>query len=126
MKLTNKEIYNYYQNIVSAFKNSQHYLPAKVNFYIHKNKQVLQNIVEAIDITREEIAQHYGKQDVENIGLYHIPLEDRDKAQQELNDLMNIQQEIVILKVPFDSIADLEFTPSQMEAIMFMIDESQV
>lgn len=127
MKLTNNEVYSYYKELNSAFDNANRYFPAKISFYIQKNKQLLGNIVTAIETTREKIGKEYGTPDKEIEGLYHIKEEDRGVAQQELKDLMNIQQNVPIHKLTLSEIESLEFTPAQMNAILFMIDdESQV
>jgi hypothetical protein len=38
---SNKEIYNILQNLNDAFVNENRYLPAKIYFYIQKNKNIL-------------------------------------------------------------------------------------
>ena len=122
MKLSNKEIFNYYQKIESAFNVDNKYFPAKINFYIQKNKNILYNLSILIEQTKNKIAQQYGSYQEES-NTYFIPFEQRKQAQQELDDLMNIEQEINILQLTFKDIEDLEFTPNQMEAIFFMIKD---
>lgn len=124
MKLNNKDIFNYYQKLESAFNVDNKYFPAKINFYIQKNKNILYNLSILIEQTKNSIAQQYGLYQEES-DSYFIPSEQRSIAQQELNDLMNVEQEVNILQLTFNDIEQLEFTPNQMEAILFMIKEEQ-
>ena len=124
MKLKNNEIFNYYQKLESAFNVDNKYFPAKINFYIQKNKNILYNLSLLIEQTKNDIAQQYGIYQ-EETDSYFIPLEQRNIAQQELNDLMNIEQEVGIIQLNFLDIEKLEFTPNQMEAILFMIKEDE-
>ena len=122
MKLSNNKIFNYYQKLESAFNVDNKYFPAKINFYIQKNKNILYNLSLLIEQTKNDIAQQYGIYQ-EETDSYFIPLEQRNIAQQELNDLMNIEQEVGIIQLNFNDIEQLEFTPNQMEAILFMIKD---
>lgn len=124
MKLSNNKIFNYYQKLESAFNVDNKYFPAKINFYIQKNKNILYNLSLLIEQTKNDIAQQYGIYQ-EETDSYFIPLEQRNIAQQELNDLMNIEQEVGIIQLNFLDIEKLEFTPNQMEAILFMIKEDE-
>lgn len=124
MKLNNKDIFNYYQKLESAFNVDNKYFPAKINFYIQKNKNILYNLSILIEQTKNSIAQQYGLYQEES-NSYFIPSEQRSIAQQELSDLMNVEQEVNILQLTFNDIEQLEFTPNQMEAILFMIKEEQ-
>ena len=72
---------------------------------------------------RNSIIQHYGSPDSENDDTYIISKENREVAQKELDDLIEMEQEIPILKLKFSDIENLEFTMNQMEALMFMIEE---
>lgn len=124
MKLNNRDIFNYYQKLESAFNVDNKYFPAKINFYIQKNKNILYNLSLLIEQTKNSIAQQYGLYQEES-DSYFIPFEQRSIAQQELSDLMNIEQEVNILQLTFNDIEQLEFTPNQMEAILFMIKEDE-
>ena len=124
MKLSNNKIFNYYQKLESAFNVDNKYFPAKINFYIQKNKNILYNLSLLIEQTKNDIAQQYGIYQ-EETDSYFIPLEQRNIAQQELNDLLNIEQEVGIIQLNFLDIEKLEFTPNQMEAILFMIKEDK-
>lgn len=124
MKLTNKKIYNYAQQLIVAFSDNQQKLPIKLNFSIQKNKKILLELAQDIEAARMEIAQEFGvlQSDTQQ---YLIPPDKIPEAQQELSDLFNIEQEVNICMIKADSLSnDIELSMAQMEAIMFMIEEA--
>ena len=119
--LTNNDIYFINEQFNKIFENSQQYLPAKVNFYIQKNKKKIAELAQEIEIARAEIIKNFGEQKEDQ--KYYIPQDKIQEAQQELFDLLNIQQEIEVFTISLDDIENLHFTLPQMEALMFMIEE---
>ena len=119
--LTNNDIYFINEQFNKIFENSQQYLPAKVNFYIQKNKKKIAELAQEIEIARAEIIKNFGEQKEDQ--KYYIPQDKIQEAQQELLDLLNIQQEIEVFTISLDDIENLHFTLPQMEALMFMIEE---
>lgn len=119
--LTNDEIYFINKQLNKTFEDSQQYLPAKVNFYIQKNKKRIAELAQEIEIARAEIIKNFGEQKEDQ--KYYIPQDKIQEAQQELLDLLNIQQEIEVFTISLDDIENLHFTLPQMEALMFMIEE---
>ena len=122
MKLTNEQIYNYSNSYTQLFSDFKSYIPAKVNFVIQKNMQVLAAAAQGIEETRMEVAKHYGVMS-ENGQGYEIPQDARPQVQQELNDLFSIEQELEIKTFSIEALGDVEFTPAQMQTIMFMIED---
>lgn len=122
MKLTNEQIYNLTNSYTTEFSDFKSYIPAKVNFAIQKNMQVLAAAAQGIEETRMEVAKHYGVMS-ENGQGYEIPEDARPQVQQELNDLFSIEQELEIKTFSIDALGDVEFTPAQMQVIMFMIED---
>ena len=120
-KLTNNEVYSINEQFNKIFEQSQQYLPAKVNFYIQKNKKRIAELAQEIEIARAEIIKNFGEQKEDQ--KYYIPQDKIQEAQQELFDLLNIQQEIEVFTISLDDIENLHFTLPQMEALMFMIEE---
>lgn len=124
MKLTNLNIYNYAQQLVSAFNNGEQRLPVKLNFFIQKNKSTLINLAQDIEQARMEIAQNYGELNKEGT-QYIIKPEYMDTASKEINDLFALEQEVNIGMIKAESLSDdFSLTTAQMEAIMFMIEEA--
>lgn len=122
MKMTNLEIYNNTRALVEAFQDSNQRLPVKINFYLQKNKKTLLDLSQDIEQSRMDIAQNYGVLN-EDGTAYSIPEENVTMANNEIQDLFNIEQEVPIYQVSIDSFSDdLTLTTAQMEAMMFMID----
>lgn len=119
--LTNEEIYFIGSQLNKIFDETCQYLPAKVNFYIQKNKKKIVDLAMEIEQARINIIQNFGEPTDE--GKYFIPKENILLAQKELNDLLNIKQEIEIYLISINDIENLQFTLPQMEALMFMIEE---
>ena len=122
MKFNNNEIYQIANSILSNLGNLNIYIPAKANFFIQKNITVLAAAAQEIDKSRLEIAKHYGVLDEEN-QQYTIPEDKMEEVAKELNDLFSIEQDIDIKTFSIESLGNAEFTPAQMQAMMFMIED---
>jgi hypothetical protein len=120
--LTNEEIYLINEQLNNSLTNNDSYLPARVNFYIQKNKKKIANLASEIEETRAGIVMSFGEP-AEEEGKYFIPQDRIKEAQQELDDLLSIEQEVDIQLISIDDLETLQFTLPQMEALMFMIEE---
>ena len=122
MKMTNFEIYMTAKNLLEAFTDSNQYLPIKLNFFILKNKNILIQLAQDIDNARIQVIHNQGTLDEES-GYYNIPEDQIQSANQELNDLFAIEQEIDIKKLNINDFPDdINLTTGQMNALMFMIE----
>ena len=122
MTMTNWEIYTTAKNLLEAFTDSNQYLPIKLNFFILKNKNTLIQLAQDIDNARIQVIHNYGTLDEES-GYYNIPEDQIQSANQELNDLFAIEQEIDIKKLSINDFPDdINLTTGQMNALMFMIE----
>ena len=120
--MTNLEIYSTANNLMEAFGDSNQKLPIKVNFFLQRNKKTLVNLAQEIEDARMNIAKSYGTLDPDT-GHYAIAQENILSAQEELNQLFNIEQDVDIKKINFDDLdPNMELTTAQMEALMFMIE----
>lgn len=122
MKLTNYEIYTYAQQLNSAFTNKNLYLPARVNFFLQKNTQLLLTLAQEIEESRLNIIRHYGIANIET-GNIEIPAGKVEIASNEIQELLMLEQEVNITKINIDKFGDIELSLEQMNAIMFMIEE---
>lgn len=122
MKFNNYEIYQTANTLMQTFDNLDIYIPAKANFFMQKNIEMLAAAAQEIEKSRLEIAKHYGILDEEN-QQYTIPEDKLEEASKELNDLFSIEQEFDIKTFSIDTLGNIEFTPTQMQAIMFMIED---
>lgn len=122
MKFNNNEIYQIANALISNLDNLNIYIPAKANFFIQKNISVLAAAAQEIEKSRLEIAKHYGVLDEEG-QQYKIPEDKLEEASKELNDLFSIEQELDIKTFSIEALGNAEFTPAQMQAMIFMIEE---
>lgn len=122
MKMLNSEIYAYASALVESFQDSTQRLPIKVNFYLMKNKETLSTLAREIEQSRIDIIKAHANVDDE--GNYNITGEkELSIAQNELNELLALEQEVQIYKVDIDNFPDdIVLTTGQMEALMFMIN----
>lgn len=120
-EMTNAEIYGLAKALSSAFNMDERYLPARVNFFISKNKNTISQLADIIEDSRLDIIKHYGT--ITPDGNVIVPEEQIQKANAELVDLLNLSHEIEISMLPLSTLNDLEFTPAQMQALLFMIEE---
>jgi hypothetical protein len=121
--MSNIDIYNNASMLLEAFKEEMS-LPVKVNFYLQKNMNAIVEMAREIDKTRIEIIQKYGKPEG-NTGNYSFEDEDMEKANKELSDLFELEQEVKINQIELDWFGSLELSSVQMAAIMFMIKEEE-
>ena len=123
-KFSNAEIYGHSTALIKLFgSDNQNYFSAKINFIIQKNKNTLLDKAIEIEQARLEIIQKYGHLNEEDSNQFVIPPEKVETVNQELADLLSIEQELNILTIKIDDLDKVEFTPAQMEVLMFMIEE---
>ena len=121
-KMTNAQIYALSNKLDSVLNSETRYMPAKIAYFIYKNKT---KILEHFNITEQSrfgIIRHYGTLD-EATGSYNVPNELLIKANKELEELLRIEQDIDISMIKLDDLVELDFTFEQMEALSFMIEE---
>ena len=122
--LTNNQIYNYTNSFMKNFSKSDIKFPVKVNFYLLKNQNTLLSLAQEIEQERINIAQEYGILN-EETQQYEIPPEKIQEVKKKLNDLFNLTQEVKIYKVKLEDFGNIELTPDQMEALLFMIEDEE-
>lgn len=120
MKLTNQEIYNYATNLV-AF-NTDIKMPVRINFFLQKNIQTIIVAAQEIDANKITIAQQFGELNEEGTA-YNIPADRMPAANQEINDLFSLEQDLNIHIFKLDDFDGIELTMEQLSSIMFMIEE---
>lgn len=120
--MTNDEIYRCAIGIMNALNNIETPMPAAISFSITKNKKTISALAEDIEKYRIDILNRYGAKIVEN-NMVSIPEEKVDDANKELEELLTISQEVRIYTFSIEDLQDVNLSPAQMEAILFMIDE---
>ena len=123
MKLTNNQIYNYASALNNPNAEINQRMPIKVSFYFQKNKAKLTELAQEIDKARLEIIKAEGTLNPES-GQYDIDKEKMPEVVKEINDLFTLEQEVEVYMIKLDSLGEnIQMTPAQMEALMFMIEE---
>lgn len=120
--MTNDEIYRCAIGIINALSNIETPMPAAISFSITKNKKTISALAEDIEKYRIDILNRYGAKIVEN-NIVSIPEEKVNDANRELEELLTISQEVRIYTFSIEDLQDVNLSPAQMEAILFMIDE---
>ena len=122
--LTNKQIYNYATELMNNFSNNDLKLPVKINFYLQKNQLELLTLAQDIEQQRMDIIQEYGVLD-EKTQNYIIPNDEINIVTKKINELFGLTQDVKIYKVKLEDFGDIDFTPNQMKALLFMIEEEE-
>lgn len=122
--LTNKQIYNYATELINNFSNNDLKLPVKINFYLQKNQLELLPLAQDIERQRMDIIQEYGVLDEETQN-YIIPTDEINIVTKKINELFDLTQDVKIYKVKLEDFGDIDFTPNQMKALLFMIEEEE-
>lgn len=120
MKLTNNQIYSHATDLAQF--NIEQKMPIRINFFLQKNIQEVMRLGQEIDQARTEIVQQFGTVNEDGTS-YYVPPQNITAAQQELNDLFALKQEVNIHIFKLDDFNGIELTMEQLSAIMFMIEE---
>lgn len=124
MELTNEQVCDSYVAL-SNLKNSKKVLPIKVSYAIIRNIKLLQPIVESIDMVKVDIFTKYGTRNTTNPGSYDISAESIDIVNTQLKELSSAENEVDILTIKLDALDGYELTVDEMDALYFMIEESE-
>ena len=119
--LTNNEIYSYALALMNDFQENDVYMPAAVAYSIQKNKTTVVGLGEEIEKSRLSIIQHYELDKLQEND--EIDPNIVEKANAELMDLLNIEQEVKIYTFDIEALNDIKLTSAQMQALMFMIED---
>lgn len=124
MKLSNSEIYNYTKTILKVFSvDEEIYLPIRINFYLHKNRNILMELAKDIEKQRIEIIKKYGILN-EETKEYEVPKDKITDVLNEIDELFSLTQDVTLYFVSMNEIKDdLTLTTQQMDALMFMIED---
>lgn len=119
----NRDIITMYQGLSQLASNEGMRLPARVSFAVVRNLKMLIPIIEDIDMARQSIAETYGTLDIDNPTQYHIPENNRDTVNQELDAIMETEVDVSLVKIKMTEIEDLNISIAMAEALMFMVEE---
>lgn len=119
--LTNGEIYTCAVNLMNDFPENDTYMPAAIAYSIQKNKTTLMTLGEEIEKSRLSIIQHYQLDQLKDGD--EVDSSVVEKANKELLDLLNIEQEVKIYTFNIEDLNDIKITSGQMQALMVMIED---
>ena len=122
--MKNGEIYTTAVALSESVANLNLTLPVKVNFYLQKNITTLLTMAEELEKSRNEILTKYGTLDSET-NNYNFEGDNLDKANQELIDLFDLEQEVPIYEISLEAFGDAELDSNQIKAISYMIKEEE-
>lgn len=121
MKILNNKIFEY-SNKLQIFKECNIKMPIRINFYLQKNIQLIQEAALEINKARVDIGSQFGEPNNDGSG-YIVPSERMAEAAAELNDLLNLEQDINLHIFKLDDFDGIDLTFQELSAIMFMIEE---
>ena len=110
---TNEDIYCIALGFSTHF-NAMQNLPIKAGFYLIKNKNYFLELGKQIEEIRQEICSKY--LDSDGNVLF-------DKANKELFELSQLEQEVSYYELSLEDFGEANFTIEQLETIEFMIKE---
>ena len=122
MIINNNQICDFTTNLANNFKTSEIYIPIKANFFIQKNFDTLSKRMKEIEQMYMIICKKYGQVNEED-GNVQVPPEKKEVFLQEYENLFSIEQDLDIKTIKLEDLGDIELTPAQMQAIMFMIED---
>lgn len=121
MELTLNEIYTHYNNLKGAFEGQEIYFPLKFIYTIYKNKKELESFIRDIELFKIQIVKKYGSIEGDK---WFIKNENMEQAQNELNDFLETKEKVEIIFIKINELPqDIKLTGTQMNAIMFMLEE---
>ncbi|HJF35105.1 MAG TPA: DUF1617 family protein [Clostridium perfringens] len=128
MKLTNRKIVND-SNFLATLTQKQ--LPVKVSYAIAKNISKIENELKIYNIERQKLIDKYCVKDEEGNNVIDennqliIADENMTDWNNAINELLDIEVEIDIHKFNINDLmySNVEFTPSELMIIEYMIEE---
>lgn len=121
--MTNLELYELTIKFCDCFNCvEQKNFPAKISFYIQKNRKILVDAYNEIEQIRRDTLEKYGNFD-QYTQSYSFEPKIIDKVNKELEEFGLLEQELPFFKINISDLEGLEFTLEQMDALMFMIEE---
>lgn len=122
--MSNRKIYEIVNKLSKEFNSFESGidLPIRVNYAIQYNLTVLTELYLDIEKARNAVGQKYGEF-LEEENSYKIKKENLEKAQRELDLLLEIQHGVNIITIKIKDLEETKLTSQQMAALIFMIEE---
>ena len=117
--MTNKEIYSIYEGLCELSNNKELQFPIKISYILAKNKLKLESYYKAISDCEKKIWLQYGKQKED--GSIWMPNENIEKANQALQDLMEIDNNVNIETINIEDFGNINIQLDTLTKLMNMI-----
>lgn len=117
--MKNSQVYALAERL-SSLNLSEICFPIRIYFYLQKNIQIIKAAYEEIEQARLYIGERFG---TFNGTGYDILPENIAIAQNELNDLFNLEQDLNIHLFKLSDFNGIELTPELLSTLMFMIEK---
>lgn len=115
--MTNLTIYNKANALLETFNHLEDMtLPVKVHFYLQKNMELIVSMARDLEKKRIDIIEKY------NISEAKQDSEEFERANQDIEELFSLEQEVKIYKLPLDWLENIELTSKQVQAFSFMLE----
>lgn len=118
-KFTNRELANTIIRL-NDFKRESSKKPVKLMYTINRNLDHLRNAIKPFEASRQEIVSKYYETN-KNGKLAAIDGK-KEIAESEMSELLDIETEVEISKIPLDMIESIEVSGDEFDAIDFMIE----
>lgn len=127
--LSNLKIYNIATELMQLQQTEkyQNYLyPVRVMFYLNKNINIILDLAQEIENIKIDILEKFKDLNADSLpqGQIAINPDYLDEANQEINDLFNLTQEIIIYTIDLEAFGDMNMTPAEISALSYMITET--
>lgn len=129
MLVTNKFIYLKALELQELNLEDFTKLSVSMNFFIQKNIEEVHSKAVEIEKSRDFIIKKYGEQvqeeneNGEESSKYIIPQKYIEVAQQELDALLDIKQDIKISQIKLSELSTYDIDTKTLKAILFMIED---
>lgn len=116
--MKNGEVLTLYETLERISKNKDLKFNVKVGYIIAKNKEKLRQEAILIYNMHREIIMEHGKINGKDI---IVPKEFIDEVNQKINDLMDIENDVNVIKVQAEAFDNLELNIEDIEGLMIMV-----
>lgn len=124
MLIKNNVILNIYNNVFQSLEKdcSDIQIPVKIGFFLQKNLNKIKESAFEIEQLKILIGKKYGK--ITDDGMsYLIPEEKMQLAQQDLNDLLEIEQDIPLHLFKLNDFNNISLPFKYLSILSIMIEE---
>ena len=117
--MKNGEILTLYETLERISKNKDLKFNVRVGYAIMKNKEKLRQEAVLIYNMRREIIMEHGRAEGKDIV---VSQEFIDETNRKIEDLMNIENDLQIIKFPAEVFNDYEMNMEDLEGLILMIE----